>query len=97
MAETVEYKYTTSSLSTILSNQSSSDSASYTGNTYIMPSQLWKGYYDEDSFNDEDSFSNHDMSPVRYKPSEIFYRNFGKSVLNYGCAVCCCLAAVALI
>lgn len=53
---------------------------------YIIPSQLWKGYYDEKTF----------QSTV-LKPTQAQYLNYGKSVFNYGCAICCCAGAAKIL
>ena len=52
----------------------------------MLPNQLWKGYQDETVF-----------TSTITKPSKIAFRNFGKSVNLYGCAVCCCAGASALL
>ena len=46
-----------------------------------MPNQCWKGYYNKSVF---------DSST---KPSSAQFRDFGVSVRDYGCAVCCCIGA----
>ena len=83
--EDIRYFVSTSQTTEITTDFENASDITYSAN-FIIPSQLWKGYYDEKTF-----------KSTAVRPTQAQYVNYGKSVFNYGCAVCCCAGAARIL
>lgn len=82
----IEYKYKEATIDSLVEENEEAEVTPTYQSTTVIPNQCWGGYYNKSIFDST-------------RPSPSFgqnynnYKDFGVSIQNYGCAVCCCVGA----
>lgn len=82
----IEYKYKETTIESLVEENEESTITTQFSASDVIPNQCWAGYYNKSVFNS-----------TQNKPTSIKFKDFGVSIQNYGCAVCCCVGAYNLL